>query len=206
MFGSEKFGGRQEPHGYPSRYRDVGQGGCYRAQFHGIQGMSPAAITKIAYSRILINSLAHVRSPPHTYAHIASITHTPTLSHMKILFRPPFLPLSHSLPSSLSRSLHLSFLSSFNLRAVFFFCRFIWQVEGSERIMQVATISANGEKEVGRMLADAMDRVSKDGVITIQDGKTMHDELDCVEGMKFDRYERRNEKENVCGRLVRVIL
>ena len=61
------------------------------------------------------------------------------------------------------------------------------KVEGSERIAQVATISANGEKEVGKMLADAMDRVSKDGVITIQDGKTMHDELDCVEGMKFDR-------------------
>ena len=61
------------------------------------------------------------------------------------------------------------------------------QVEGTERIAQVATISANGEVEVGRMLADAMDRVSKDGVITIQDGKTMHDELDCVEGMKFDR-------------------
>jgi len=61
------------------------------------------------------------------------------------------------------------------------------KVEGTERISQVATISANGEKEVGKMLADAMDRVSKDGVITIQDGKTMHDELDCVEGMKFDR-------------------
>jgi chaperonin GroEL len=60
-------------------------------------------------------------------------------------------------------------------------------VEGSERIAQVATISANGEVQVGKMLADAMDRVSKDGVITIQDGKTMHDELDCVEGMKFDR-------------------
>lgn len=61
------------------------------------------------------------------------------------------------------------------------------KVEGAERIAQVATISANGEKEVGKMLSDAMERVSKDGVITIQDGKTMHDELDCVEGMKFDR-------------------
>ena len=61
------------------------------------------------------------------------------------------------------------------------------KVEGTERIAQVATISANGEKEVGKMLADAMDRVTKDGVITIQDGKTLHDELDCVEGMKFDR-------------------
>merc|ERR1719409_415388 len=61
------------------------------------------------------------------------------------------------------------------------------KVEGTERIAQVATISANGEKEVGKMLADAMERVSKDGVITIQDGKTLHDELDCVEGMKFDR-------------------
>ena len=61
------------------------------------------------------------------------------------------------------------------------------KVEGTERIGQVATISANGEKEVGSLIAEAMERVTKDGVITIQDGKTMSDELECVEGMKFDR-------------------
>ena len=61
------------------------------------------------------------------------------------------------------------------------------KVEGTERIAQVATISANGEKEIGKLLASAMEKVTKDGVITIQDGKTLHDELDCVEGLKFDR-------------------
>mmetsp|Transcript_80203 Transcript_80203/g.214841 ORF Transcript_80203/g.214841 Transcript_80203/m.214841 type:complete len:586 (+) Transcript_80203:67-1824(+) len=61
------------------------------------------------------------------------------------------------------------------------------KVEGTERIAQVATISANGEKEIGNLLAKAMEKVTKDGVITIQDGKTLYDELDCVEGMKFDR-------------------
>uniref|UniRef100_A0A7S0NFB8 Uncharacterized protein n=1 Tax=Hanusia phi TaxID=3032 RepID=A0A7S0NFB8_9CRYP len=61
------------------------------------------------------------------------------------------------------------------------------KVEGFDRIAQVATISANGEKQVGQLLADAMEKVTKDGVITIQDGKTLTDELECVEGMKFDR-------------------
>ena len=61
------------------------------------------------------------------------------------------------------------------------------KVEGTERIAQVATISANGEREIGNLLAKAMEKVTKDGVITIQDGKTLHDELDCVEGLKFDR-------------------
>jgi chaperonin GroEL len=61
------------------------------------------------------------------------------------------------------------------------------KVEGTARIAQVATISANGEQEIGKLLALAMEKVTKDGVITIQDGKTMHDELDCVEGLKFDR-------------------
>ncbi len=60
-------------------------------------------------------------------------------------------------------------------------------MEGSDQIAQVATISANGEVEVGKLQAEAMEKVTKDGVITIQDGKTMVDELECVEGMKFDR-------------------
>jgi len=48
-------------------------------------------------------------------------------------------------------------------------------------------ISANGDLAVGRLLADAMEKVGKEGVITVQDGKTLHDELEVVEGMKFDR-------------------
>lgn len=54
-------------------------------------------------------------------------------------------------------------------------------------IAQVATISANGDSTVGDLIADAMERVGKEGVITVQDGKTMYNELEVVEGMKFDR-------------------
>ncbi len=53
--------------------------------------------------------------------------------------------------------------------------------------LQVGTISANGERSIGELLAEAMERVGKEGVITVQDGKTLHNELDVVEGMKFDR-------------------
>lgn len=52
---------------------------------------------------------------------------------------------------------------------------------------QVATISANGDKAIGALIGDAMERVGKEGVITVQDGKTLGDELDVVEGMRFDR-------------------
>eukprot|EP00741_Cyanophora_paradoxa_P008248 tig00001269_g7978.t1 len=56
-----------------------------------------------------------------------------------------------------------------------------------EEIAQVATISANGDKEIGEMIANAMERVGKEGVITVADGKTLENELEVVEGMKFDR-------------------
>lgn len=52
---------------------------------------------------------------------------------------------------------------------------------------QVGTISANGEREIGELIARAMEKVGKEGVITVQDGKTLENELDVVEGMKFDR-------------------
>ena len=61
------------------------------------------------------------------------------------------------------------------------------KVESKERITQVATISANSELEIGQLIADAMERVGKEGVITVNDGKTMVNELEVVEGMKFDR-------------------
>jgi len=60
-------------------------------------------------------------------------------------------------------------------------------ISTKEEVSQVGTISANGEKEIGDLLSDAMERVGKEGVITIQDGKTMYNELDVIEGMKFDR-------------------
>ncbi len=59
-------------------------------------------------------------------------------------------------------------------------------ITGKEQISKVAAISA-GDEEVGVLVADAMDKVSKDGVITIEESKTMKTELDLVEGMQFDR-------------------
>jgi len=59
-------------------------------------------------------------------------------------------------------------------------------VNGKAHIQNVATISS-GDAEVGKMVADAMEKVSKDGVITIEESKTMLTELDLVEGMQFDR-------------------
>ena len=60
------------------------------------------------------------------------------------------------------------------------------KVTGKDQIAKVASISA-GDEEVGQMVADAMEKVSNDGVITIEESKTMKTELDLVEGMQFDR-------------------
>ncbi|CCZ35185.1 60 kDa chaperonin [Firmicutes bacterium CAG:646] len=59
-------------------------------------------------------------------------------------------------------------------------------VEGKDQIARVAAVSS-GDEEVGQLVADAMEKVSKDGVITIEESKTMKTELDLVEGMQFDR-------------------
>ena len=59
-------------------------------------------------------------------------------------------------------------------------------VQGKNHIEKVATVSS-GDEQVGAMIADAMEKVSKDGVITIEESKTMQTELDLVEGMQFDR-------------------
>jgi len=56
-----------------------------------------------------------------------------------------------------------------------------------DEICQVATISANGDKKIGSLIADAMEKVGKEGVISVQDGRTLEDELETVEGIKFDR-------------------
>ena len=60
------------------------------------------------------------------------------------------------------------------------------KLSGKEQIAKVAAISA-GDEQVGEMVADAMEKVTGDGVITIEESKTMHTELDLVEGMQFDR-------------------
>lgn len=56
-----------------------------------------------------------------------------------------------------------------------------------EEIAQVATISANGDHAIGSLISEAMKRVGREGVITVKDGKTLIDELEVIEGMKFDR-------------------
>ena len=60
-------------------------------------------------------------------------------------------------------------------------------VKNNEEVAQVGTISANGDKEVGGMIAKAMAKVGKEGVITVEEAKTVETELDIVEGMQFDR-------------------
>ena len=60
-------------------------------------------------------------------------------------------------------------------------------VAGTAEIAQVGSIAANGETEIGRMIAEAMDKVGKEGVITVEEAKGMASELDVVEGMQFDR-------------------
>src|SRR5438477_5147398 len=60
-------------------------------------------------------------------------------------------------------------------------------VASSSEVAQVGTISANGDAEIGRFLADAMKRVGNEGVITVEENKSLETEVDIVEGMKFDR-------------------
>ena len=60
-------------------------------------------------------------------------------------------------------------------------------IASSTEIQQVGTISANGESDIGQMIATAMEKVGKDGVITVEEAKGMDTELDVVEGMQFDR-------------------
>ncbi|XXG48380.1 hypothetical protein AAC387_Pa02g2849 [Persea americana] len=62
-----------------------------------------------------------------------------------------------------------------------------WMISTPEEITQVGTISANGEREVGELLARAMEKVGKEGVISVADGNTLYNELEVVEGMKLAR-------------------
>lgn len=61
------------------------------------------------------------------------------------------------------------------------------KVGGKEEIAQVATISANSDEKIGSLIAEAMEKVGKDGVITVEEAKGINDELSVVEGMQFDR-------------------
>jgi len=61
------------------------------------------------------------------------------------------------------------------------------KVKSSEEIAQVGTVAANGEKEIGQMIAKAMQKVGNEGVITVEEAKSLDSELEVVEGMQFDR-------------------
>ena len=61
------------------------------------------------------------------------------------------------------------------------------QVRKREEIASVATISSNNDPEIGELLADAMEKVGKDGVITVEEAKSIETTLEVVEGMQFDR-------------------
>src|SRR5688500_2412051 len=61
------------------------------------------------------------------------------------------------------------------------------ETKGKKDIAQVGTISANGDESIGEMIAEAMEKVGKEGVITVEEAKTLTSELDVVEGMQFDR-------------------
>src|SRR2546421_1055734 len=61
------------------------------------------------------------------------------------------------------------------------------KVENSKEIAQVGASSANQDQQIGQMIADAMDKVGKDGVITVEEGKTLETHVELVEGMQFDK-------------------
>jgi chaperonin GroEL len=65
--------------------------------------------------------------------------------------------------------------------------KFSKSVKDPKEIMQVASISANGDEEIGKIIADAMEKVGKDGTITVEEAKSMDTTLDIVEGMQFDK-------------------
>jgi chaperonin GroEL len=61
------------------------------------------------------------------------------------------------------------------------------KVKGKEELTNVATVSANNDRAIGELISEAMERVGKDGVVTVEESKTLQTELDIVEGMQFDR-------------------
>lgn len=61
------------------------------------------------------------------------------------------------------------------------------KVKGKEELANVATVSANNDRQIGKLISEAMEQVGKDGVVTVEESKTLQTELDIVEGMQFDR-------------------
>src|SRR5438309_658981 len=61
------------------------------------------------------------------------------------------------------------------------------KITGTDEVAQVGSIAANGDKSIGKMIAEAMKKVGNEGVITVEEAKSLDTELDVVEGMQFDR-------------------
>ena len=61
------------------------------------------------------------------------------------------------------------------------------KVKTKEELTNVASVSANNDREIGKLISEAMEQVGKDGVVTVEESKTLQTELDIVEGMQFDR-------------------
>src|SRR5947209_13758047 len=61
------------------------------------------------------------------------------------------------------------------------------KVKSKDELANVATVSANNDREIGELISEAMERVGKDGVVTVEESRTLQTELDIVEGMQFDR-------------------
>lgn len=77
------------------------------------------------------------------------------------------------------------------------------KVSGDKQIANVATISANNDKHIGKLIADLFKKVGQTGAITVEEGKTLNHEIEFVEGLKFDRgmmspYFDTDQKRNVC--------
>src|SRR5712691_2656165 len=61
------------------------------------------------------------------------------------------------------------------------------KVKGKEELANVASVSANNDRQIGKLISEAMDKVGKDGVVTVEESRTLQTELEFVEGMQFDR-------------------
>lgn len=85
-------------------------------------------------------------------------------------------------PMSLQRGIHLA-----TDKVVAELQRVSKKVKSKEDLMNVATVSANNDRQIGELISQAMEQVGKDGVVTVEEAKTLQTELDIVEGMQFDR-------------------